>query len=156
MIKPKDIKNFDRLIKITKAKFNINQLTPSRYLISAMIINKNRFVIGFNDYNKTHPFTLQVKPDTVSKHAEIDAISRWNFDSNLLPSSTIYLCGLTIVGNFCISSKPCHQCLIKLNQVGIKRVIYFNNFKDNFNLNELIIPNTIDSSNSQENNHGKF
>ncbi len=145
MVNPRDIKNFNRLVKISEKKFEETYLETGKYLISSMIINKNRFVVGFNNYAKTHPFTLQTKHYTISKHAEIDALSRWNFNLELLNDSTIYLCGLTNSGNFCISSKPCNPCLIKLKQFGIKRIIYSTNLENKFSLNELIIPAVINS-----------
>lgn len=147
MINPRDIKNFNRLVKISEKRFEETYLETGKYLISSMIINKNRFVVGFNNYSKTHPFTLQTKHYIISKHAEIDALSRWNFSQHLLYNSTIYLCGLTNSGNFCISSKPCNPCLTKLKEFGIKRVVYSSNLENKFTLNELFIPNNINLKN---------
>lgn len=138
-IQPKDIKNFNRLVKFTEKRFNDEVLTNGKYLISAMIIDKNRFSLGFNDYIKTHPFTLQNHHHrTISKHAEIDALIKWNKNWDI-SNATIYLCGLTNSGNFCISSKPCSPCLNKLKISGIKRIIYSNYIDDKFILNSLFI-----------------
>lgn len=155
MIQPKDIKNFNRLLIISKIKLKSVKLHNGRYLIAALIINKNRFVIGFNDYNKSHPYTIQNKSFTVSKHAEIDALSKWPFDLKLLHTSTIYIAGLIKKsGNLCISSKPCESCLERLSDFGIKRVIYSTNIKNVFSLNELIIYKPPIFSNNQEKHYG--
>lgn len=144
MIQPKDIKHFNRLLIISNIKLKSVKSHKGRYLISALIINKNRFVVGFNDYIKSHPYTIQNKSFLVSKHAEIDALSKWPFDLKLLHTSTMYISGLIKTsGNICISSKPCESCLKNLSKFGIKRVIYSTNIKGVFSLHELNIPESI-------------
>ena len=125
MIVAKDIKNINRLVKIIKTEYEIFNRNKDKYLIAAMIINKNKFTIGFNNYVKTHPTTIQPSNKyVITTHAEIDAINKWNDNWEITKSTTLYVTGLTATGNFCNSSKPCKPCMETIRLFGINRIIY--------------------------------
>jgi tRNA(Arg) A34 adenosine deaminase TadA len=138
VIVTKDIKNINRLIKIIKTEFTEFNRNKDKYLIAAMIVNKNKFSIGFNNYVKTHPTTIQPSTNyVITTHAEIDAINKWNENWEITKSTTLYVTGLTATGNFCNSSKPCKPCMETIRPFGIKRIIYTTRSINTFTLNLL-------------------
>jgi tRNA(Arg) A34 adenosine deaminase TadA len=143
MITPKDIKFISKLHNNLIEHRNINLLHyKGNWIVGAMIVQKNKIAIGFNNYRKTHTLTFQNQPDyTIPIHAEISALNKWNrkwtIDSNTV---TMYVMGLTKSNSFCYSSQPCDSCTKRIQQVGIKRIVYTSSL-DNQNLiiNELFV-----------------
>lgn len=125
-ITSKDIENIYRLIRLLNIQYKYfikEKRRKKRYMMGALLIYKNKFSVGFNNYNKTHTNTIQLNNYTIPLHAEIEAINKWNHNWNI-KKSTIYVTGLNRGGNFCISAKPCVSCMEKINQVGIQKIVY--------------------------------
>jgi deoxycytidylate deaminase len=138
MINPKDIKNFSRLIKELEKRKSIKS-THYRYDYGSLLINKNCFSYGFNNYVKTHPRTIQEVPGyIVTLHSEIDVVNHWNPNWDL-NGATLYVCGLIRSGKFVQCSKPCNPCMRVIEQFGIQRVVYSTNFEGQFALNEFLL-----------------
>lgn len=139
-IQAKDIKNINRLIRIIKVKYEEFDKNRDRFLLAAMIVNKNKISIGFNSYVKTHPATIQPGPNyLITTHAEVDAINKWNENWEITKSTTMYVIGLNSSGNFCSSSKPCKGCMEKIGLFGIRNVIYINRKEKSFNINLITL-----------------
>jgi tRNA(Arg) A34 adenosine deaminase TadA len=130
-ITQKDVENFNRLLKLlnNQYKFFVRNNKKKIFLMGALLIHKNKFTFGFNNYNKTHTNTIQLnKTFLIPIHAEIEALNKWNLNWNI-HKSTLYVAGLGQGGTFCKSSRPCNSCLEKIKQKRVKKVVYaiFNN-----------------------------
>lgn len=99
-----------------------------RMCMIAIIIKGNSVIAtsSSNQDRKTYPFKFQNKYEQRhGYHAELNVINKCT--SQQLRGSTIIVYGLTGGNNYPFSTKPCEHCLNAIKNVGIKKIIYFEN-----------------------------
>jgi len=87
--------------------------------------------IGHNNYNRLlYPYKKKNGyNESAGIHAEMSAIKKISKIS--LKDSTIIINGVTKAGNK-IFTKPCQSCMKAIKAVGIKKVIYFDQFGNKY------------------------
>ncbi len=121
--------NFERLVEISRALKDEKQ--TGRAFHTTFALRKNRIVnIGFNDYNKTHPLTINYKNrfgnsyNYVSGiHSESCVVSRLKMDD--LSEFTFVNIRIMNDGNLGMSA-PCSNCHQLLLKYGVCKLFYSN------------------------------
>jgi tRNA(Arg) A34 adenosine deaminase TadA len=106
---------------------NPNKYVRQRVTMISIIFKGNCILsIGENNYDrKQYPFKGKNKYKPYNGlHSELDAINKCNKDQ--LKGSTIAVYGLRRI-NAPYSTKPCPCCLNAIKDVGIKKIIYWEN-----------------------------
>lgn len=121
--------NFDRLVEISRALKDEKQ--TGRAFHTTFVLRKNRIVtIGFNDYLKTHPLTINYQNRFNNSfkyvsgiHSESRAISRLKIDD----CSDFTFVNIRIMndGNLGMSA-PCINCHQLLLKFGVNKLFYTN------------------------------
>lgn len=144
MIVTRDINIFNRTFSRAK-RLKSNYFETNSRIVVASISRGNRILVyGANSYTKSHPSTIQNKPNVIiTKHAEVDAINKFmNMFDKDIAYYTLCVVSLShsIRPNLSISSKPCESCMPFIRQSGLTRIIYheFNN-DIKFSINEILL-----------------
>ena len=139
MIRTKDVEFVNRSLQICD-KYKERGIYT---MVSMLCEGKSIKSVGFNNYKKTHPNTPQIyHTHIIPTHAEIDCISRWIVKNRKIEENmTLYIVGYTksIENRYVISSFPCESCMLFINKVGIKRVVYIDNIDEALIIKEYLI-----------------
>ncbi len=109
-------------VKLCKKLFQYSN--HSRYLLGCVVVKGGRVInMGINVEFKGSKGYLRKHRKNLALHAEVAALH--GISKKNSKGSTLYVIGQTKAGN-CILSKPCATCLLFINQMGIKRVVYGN------------------------------
>lgn len=97
--------------------------THHKYYFGCVIYKSNRVMsVGINkDNSAPKQWTKQTRPN-MSLHAEIDALL--NLTKDQCKNAVMYVYGKTRKRSNCFVSKPCDSCLLAIDKMGIKRVVY--------------------------------
>lgn len=131
------VRRAERLIEIARALKGEKQ--TGRYFHCTFILKKRKIIsIGINDYIRVHPewkygpyYPSRASDTSIYHpgiHSEIDAIERLNTDTDTssLEFWNIHICNNGDIG----CSKPCFNCSRVLNELGYKRLYYFDESGD--------------------------
>lgn len=108
-------------------------------------LSKNKLIVsrGINILDKTHTNTPQIMDYVITSHAEICCLSKYIVKRKPITNDmTIYVVGLTkgSPDNFVYSSAPCESCLKFIRSVGVPRIVYVENCRENgVKIREMIL-----------------
>jgi len=145
MITTKDVNMFNRTFEKARRLKQFYFESNSRIVVASLSRGNRILVYGKNSYTKSHPATIQTKPNVViTKHAEVDVINRFMnlFSDKDISNYSICVVSLThsVKPNLSISSKPCESCMPFIKQSGIKRILYHEFYNDiRFSINEILL-----------------